>query len=452
MPSSSSGLELQSLDNEKRPSQSSAEFSRQRAKQISKESAKRHKLNEPANPAAGTEVLASTRVLYLDHTAAMSGGEIALFNLLRFLDPGKVRPVVVLGAEGPLADKLRAIADTHVMPLSPRVASQKKDKLGIGTLFQVRDVLDALAYTWRLARFIREQNIQLVHTNSLKADVIGGLAARLSRRPVVWHVRDRIEDDYLPKTVVRVFRLLSRVIPNYVIANSGATLRTLRLRKGARGTSIPSGIELNGKSAVVHDGTSPAALAKREAQRLLFRVGLVGRISPWKGQNIFIQSAALVHQRFPEARFFVIGAALFGEDQYEQEVRKLPGQLGIEGIIEFTGFRSDVKRAIAELDLVVHASTKGEPFGQVIIEGMAAGKPVVATNGGGVPEIVEDGHTGILVPMGDAQAMADAICRIISDPVAAKSMGVRARQRIADHFTLQQTARRVEAVYAEMLA
>ena len=409
-------------------------------------------VSELTEPLQETRADARVRVLFVDHTAAMSGGEIALFNLLRFLDPAKVEPVVVLGAEGPLAEKLRAIAETHVLPLSPRVAGQKKDKLGIRTLLRVGDVWAALAYTRRLAKFIREHNIQLVHTNSLKADIIGGLAARLSRRPVVWHVRDRIEDDYLPQSVVRTFRLLSHVIPSYVIANSSATLQTLHLRKGARGTSIPSGIELSGRSAVVHDGTSPAARARNKAPGSEFRVGLVGRISPWKGQHIFIQAAALVHQRFREARFFIIGAALFGEDQYEQEIRRLPGELGIEGIVEFTGFRSDVKQAIAELDLVVHASTQGEPFGQVIIEGMAAGKPVVATDGGGVPEIVEDGHTGILVPMGNVQAMADAICQILADPARANAMGVRARQRIASHFTLQQTARRVEAVYAEMLA
>ena len=155
-------------------------------------------------------------------------------------------------------------------------------------------------------------------------------------------------------------------------------------------------------------------------------------------------------KRFPLARFFVIGAALFGEDQYDDEVRRLPTQLGIQDCVEFTGFRNDIGQAVAGLDLLVHASTKGEPFGQVIIEGMAAGKPVVATNGGGVPEIVEDGETGILVPMGDIQAMADAICQIVSDPVRAKAMGIRGRQRVADCFTLEQTARRVEAVYAEI--
>ena len=389
-------------------------------------------------------------VLLFDHTAALGGGEIALANLVRYLDLKKVKPIIVLASDGPLVERLRAVAETYVLPLSPRVVTHKKDKLGIATLFRVRDALSVAIYIGRLARFIRAHNIDVVHTNSLKADIIGGVAARLAMRPVVWHVRDRIEDDYLPKLAVSVFRLLAHLIPSYVIANSAATLRTLHLRRSARSTSIPSGIELNGRSAVVHDGTSPSLPAKREGPHFDFRIGLVGRISPWKGQHIFIQAAALVNQRFPQAQFFIIGATLFGEDQYDREVRQLPSQLGIQNRVEFTGFRNDIKHAIAGLDLLVHASTKGEPFGQVIIEGMAAGKPVVATNGGGVPEIVEDGHTGILVPMGDVEAMAEAICQILSDPMRAKAMGTRGRQRVADRFTLEQTARRVEAVYAEI--
>ena len=392
-----------------------------------------------------------TRVLFFDHTAALGGGEIALANLLRCLDPAKIKPVVVLASPGPLVERLSAIAETHVMPLSPQVVTHKKDKLGVATLFRLGDALQVFLYIGRLARFIRANKIDIVHTNSLKADIIGGAASRLARRPVIWHVRDRIEVDYLPKRVVQAFRLLSHVMPNYVIANSAATLRTLHLGVHAHGTSIPSGIQMSGRTAVVPDGTGVAALAETKNLRSQYRVGLVGRISPWKGQHIFIQAAALVNKRFPEVRFFIIGAALFGEHAYDQEVHRLPSQLGIQDNVEFSGFRNDIESAIAELDLLVHASTIGEPFGQVIIEGMAAGKPVVATNGGGVPEIVEDGQTGLLVPMGDVPAMASAICQILSDPVSAKAMGVRARQRVADHFTMEQTARRVEAVYAELL-
>jgi len=269
-------------------------------------------------------------------------------------------------------------------------------------------------------------------------------------RRVVWHVRDRIEDDYLPRSVVRIFRFLSHVIPHYVIANSAATLRTLHLSSSALATSIPSGVEMSGNVAIVHDGTTAVETSSTPRNDSVFRIGLIGRISPWKGQHIFIQAATLVNKRFPKARFVIVGAALFGEEQYDKEVRQLPQELGIEHIVEFAGFCKDINLALSNLDLVVHASTKGEPFGQVIIEGMAAGKPVVATNGGGVPEIVEDGKTGILVPMGDATAMAEAICQILESPGRAREMGRKGRDRVAAHFTMDQTARRVEAVYEEM--
>jgi glycosyltransferase involved in cell wall biosynthesis len=368
------------------------------------------------------------RVLFFDHTAAL------------------------LAADGPLVECLRtATIETHILPLAPNIASMKKDTLGIFTLLRIRELFTVFNYARHLARFIRERNIDLIHTNSLKADIIGGIAGRFARCPVVWHVRDRVEDDYLPATVVRLFRFLCRVIPAYVIANSAATLRTLHLGTRHHSSSIPSGVDLDLKTIVVHDGaqsTTPSGGGHSDPG--IFRIGLIGRISPWKGQHIFLQAADQVHRRYPQARFVIIGAALFGEDGYDRRVRQLSAQLGLEQVVEFAGFRPDVRRAVAELDLVVHASTTGEPFGQVIIEGMAAGKPVVATNGGGVPEIVEDGQTGILVPMGDASAMAEAICRVLADPAQAKAMGARARQRVMDRFTVEETARRVQAVYEEI--
>jgi glycosyltransferase involved in cell wall biosynthesis len=388
------------------------------------------------------------RVLFFDHTAALGGGEIALLNLVRHLDPQSIKSIVVLGADGPLAERLRPEIDVFTLPLPVGVGSNRKNTLGIATLFRIREILGGLSYVLRLAKFIRSNKIDLVHTNSLKADIIGGIAGRLSLCPVVWHVRDRIEVDYLPGPIVRVFRLLCRIIPTYVIANSSATLRSLHLEPNPGGGIDSSGFKLNGRSAVVHDGTQIRASSKeRSRDPEVFRIGLIGRISPWKGQHIFLQAAASVAERFPNVRFFIIGAALFDEHKYDEEIRSLPKSLGIEKLVEFTGFLSDIDEAIAELDLLVHASITGEPFGQVIIEGMAAAKPVVATNGGGVPEIVDDGDTGILVPMGDVQAMADAICEVLADPVRARQMGIRGRQRVEDHFT----ANRVEAVYHKVL-
>jgi glycosyltransferase involved in cell wall biosynthesis len=393
------------------------------------------------------------RVLLFDHTAALGGGEIALLNLVKCLNPIAVKPFVVLGADGPLVKQLQPIVETHILPLPLDVKNTKKDKLGIATLFRIREVFGVLGYVRRLALLIRQHDIDLIHTNSLKADIIGGIAGRLSLRPVIWHVRDRIEDDYLPGPVVRVFRLLCRIIPTYIIANSAATLRTICADDIPSESSNVGGIRQNCKGIVVHDGTIlPATHVATNKTPGLFYIGLIGRISPWKGQHIFLQAAAKVFKRFPNARFVLIGAALFGEDEYHQEVRQMPRRLGIEEVVEFTGFRSDIGQVIDGLDMVVHASTTGEPFGQVIIEGMAAGKPIVATNGGGVPEIVEDGNTGILVPMGDSQAMADAVCQLLGDPFRAGEMGRKGRQRVEKHFTVELTARNVEAVYRRVLS
>ena len=390
------------------------------------------------------------RVLFFDHTAAQSGAEIAMLNLVRELDPRKVAPIVVFGGYGPVVAQMDPFAETHVLPLPAAVAGAKKDSLGVTSLFHLGTVLRGAAYIWKLAKFIRQNDVDLVHTNSLKADLIGGIAGRLARRPVIWHVRDRIDNDYLPPSVVRVFRLLSRCVPQVVITNSAATLESL-YPGGTPNTVLPRSTDPKARSVVVHDGTPwPFPAHTSVAPDGLIRIGLIGRISPWKGQLIFLRAAAQVRQKFPEARFFIVGSALFGEAEYEREARSLTESLGISDVVTFTGFRSDVQNAIADMDLIVHASITGEPFGQVIIEGMAAGKPVIATRGGGVPEIVEDGKTGILVPMGDVHAMAEAINRVLADPALAAEMGARGWERVRDHFTIEKKARRVEAVYQAM--
>jgi glycosyltransferase involved in cell wall biosynthesis len=385
------------------------------------------------------------RVLYLDHTAKIGGGEIALLNLLRHLDRSLVFPIALLFMEGPLRERLVGCCDTHVIPLSDSALTANKDGLGWRSLLKLQASVSVLLQIWRVVRFARKMEIDLIHTNSLKADIIGGIAARIAGIPVVWHVRDRIETDYLPKIVVRVFRLLSQNLPDFVIANSSATLATLHLDKKRKGTPV----DANGR--VVHDGCNVVSIKDgSEVSKTTVRIGLIGRISPWKGQDIFIKAAALLKAKHPEAKFEIIGAPLFAERAYEADLRKLCDELNLNDTVEFAGFVENVPSRIAELDIVVHASTTGEPFGQVIIEGMAEQKPVVATNGGGVPEIVQDGITGLLVPMGDALRMAEAIDYLLTHPDEATEMGVRGRERVQTHFTIQKTARMVEAVYGEV--
>ena len=381
------------------------------------------------------------RVLFVDHTAELGGGEIALLNLVSHLDRDRYYPTVVVLSHGPLVGRLIAAGiDVRVLPLSPTVGRHSKDQLGPRTLLRMGDVWRTGRHAWKLRRFVAEAGADLVHTNSLKSDVIGGLAARLAGVPVVWHVRDRISNDYLPFLVVRAFRWLARRLPQRVVANSRCTLDTLRLEGG--GTVAYSGVVFADEDGHARPPVAPVGRPT---------VGLVGRISRWKGQLVFVRAAAIVHERFPSCRFRVIGSALFGDQPYEREVHVLARHLGLEDVVEFTGFHNDVDEVIAGLDILVHASTTPEPFGQVIVEGMAAAKPVVATDGGGVTEIVIDGVTGLLVPMGDAGAMAASIGRLLGDPALASALAEAGRRRARDHFTIERTVAQVQSVYDDLL-
>jgi glycosyltransferase involved in cell wall biosynthesis len=390
------------------------------------------------------------RVAILDHTASMGGGEIALLQFVTRLDRQRFDPLVILFSEGPLGEKLVAAGvRCELFPLNASITDVRKGSVGVSLLLKIPQLFMGVAFIFRLARLIRREKISLVHTNSLKSDILGGIAGRLAFAKVIWHVRDRIDADYLPKTAVTLFRLLARIIPTHVVANSDATLATLRLPTKKREFTIYSGIIASTRQAeTVHDGIASEGGSNGPAVNVdTPLIGLVGRISPWKGQHIFIEAAAQVLAKFPRARFQIVGSAMFGEDGYEKEIRELVQKLGVERSVEFTGFRADVREMISKMSILVHASTTGEPFGQVIVEGMAAGRPVVATNGGGVPEIVVDGITGILVPMADAAAMAAAIVKLLENPLLMDEMGKAGQLRAASDFSIEQTVMKIQAVY-----
>jgi glycosyltransferase involved in cell wall biosynthesis len=233
--------------------------------------------------------------------------------------------------------------------------------------------------------------------------------------PCVWHVRDRIDADSLPRPAVAFVRALARRLPSVIVANSASTLASLRLPAG-------------GTQGVVIPDPLPDAffVAPPAAPRDEPMVGLVGRLAPWKGQHVFLDAFA---RAFPAdgARARIVGDALFGEDGYRDSLHDQAVQLGIADRVEFRGFRPDVRAELAALDVLVHASVQPEPFGQVVVEGMAAGLAVIATDAGGPAEIVDRGRDGILVPPGDVEALAAGLRSLVEDPARRDELGRRAR-------------------------
>lgn len=388
------------------------------------------------------------RVLVLDHTADLGGAELALVRTCAALGDG-VEVRAVLFADGPLRGRLEDVGvRVDVLPLAGAVAAADRDRAGRLSPWTLVAAARTVPFLVRLARHVRRSRPDVVHTTSLKADLLGVVPAVVARRPLVWHVHDRIAPDYLPGVLVRLVRGLARVAPAAVVANSRATAATLPVRarvaypgfapEQARGAQAAA--EGRGRA----DGEPPVVL-------------MVGRLSPTKGQLEVVRAMPAVREAVPAARLRIVGDAAFGAADYAERVREEVRRLGLEDAVDLVGFVADPRAELDRAAVCVHASPVPEPFGQVVVEAMVRGVPVVATRAGGVEEILDDdehdgdgGALGLLVPPGDVAAIAAAVRQVLTMPGPARARAARARASALRRFPVARTAQVLTEVWSDV--
>ena len=389
------------------------------------------------------EAEARLRVAYLDHVARLSGGELALLRTLPAL-AAHVDPVVILAEQGPLVASLERVGiEVRILPLDGAVREARKGTIGRGGV-TVAQAWQFGSYCLRLARLLRQLDVDIVHTNSLKADLYGGIAGRLIGVPVVWHVRDRIAVDYLPLAAVRIMRLGARLLPTAIIANSKTTLGTLP--EGAHRAVLHSPIATAGAST---DPMRTRQGRRSSARPATLTVGIVGRLTPWKGQDVFLKAFALAFKATP-VKGRIIGSAMFGEEAWETHLKELATSLGLDEQVVFTGFVEDMEQEYARLDIAIHASTIPEPFGQVVLEAMAAGVPVIAADEGGPAEVIVSGVDGILVSPRDEIALAQAMNELATDPTGRDRLA-RLGKITVERYSPERAAEGILKVYRAVL-
>jgi glycosyltransferase involved in cell wall biosynthesis len=363
------------------------------------------------------------RVLFVDHAGVLGGAEFSLLDLIPAFMPGAA---VHLLADGPF----RAEVARRGVPVDV-------DALGAGArvrksalMASPAAVLDILGAARRLAR--RAAGFELIYANSQKAFVVSALAHRWCRQPVAWHLRDILAPPHFSGLTRRVGVALANRYASRVIANSRATAAAF-LNAGGNPALV----------RVVHNGIDAApfdAVTDEAARTLRASLGVgagdplvvhVGRFHAWKGQQVLVRALAME----PRARAWIVGAPLFGEEAFARELSGLVTQCGVADRVNFLGFRQDVPALLRAADIVVHSSTYPEPFGRVVLEGMLARKPVVASNTGGVPEIIHDGEDGVLVPPDDPAALASAIGSLLDQPARASKIAARGAARARERFT-----------------
>ncbi|MFP3714109.1 glycosyltransferase [Puerhibacterium sp. TATVAM-FAB25] len=400
------------------------------------------------------------RVLVVGHSAQASGAELALERLLAAVDPARARVRVLLLEHGPLAARLAAAGvPVDVLPLDPDAARTARTAVVGGA--GARQALRLVPFVARLARHVRRQAPDVVVTTTLKSHVLGTPAALLARRPVAWHVHDRVADDYLPPPVVRALRAAARRLPRAVVANSAATAATL---PGARGL------------VVAYPGFAPGQALTAPEQHVEPAppvVLLLGRVSPTKGQLELVRAAARVLRARPDARFRLVGAPLFGAADYAAAVDDEIERLGLAGRVVRVPPVDDPAAELDAATVLVHASPVPEPFGQVVVEAVVRGVPVVATDAGGVPEILAPGAVlgpddhddadpgagtealgplGLLVPPGDVDALAAAVAEVLADPAAARRRAAAAHADALRRFPVAVTAAVVTSAWERAAA
>ncbi len=380
------------------------------------------------------------KILTINNTADIYGSARCLERVFsRFAQDGH-EVHAVLPKRGVLTEHLEA-QGVHVH-IHPRLAiierAQFRSLAGVlRFLFSY-----PISVLW-LAGLIVRLRIDLVHTN-VSVTPTPALSAFLTGRTHVWHVRELLDEyGWVWKPYQRYMHLLSSAI----IAISYCT----------RDQFLP---QLRDKIHVIYDGLDASATTPDPATVDTFRksfaskgllVGVVGRIKfHRKGQEVLVQAAELLRSRHPDVHYVVVGSAAPGNEEHESRLRALISTSGLDETVTLTGDVVDSASVFAALDVAVVPSVQPEPFGCVVIEAMAAGTPVVGSNNGGIAEQIEDGVSGILFAPGNAQDLAQALDRLLTDAAYRQRTSDEGRRRVRSEFSLENTYLSMAALFEEL--
>ncbi len=373
------------------------------------------------------------KVLWIDLISELGGAQYSMLDACTMLP----RPRVEVSAavpKGPLFERLSAAK----LPVFP-VSSVRAYKWGFGLFSTSAKLLQAPRTVSQIVRAVKPD---IIHANSLPAF----LAAHslFSPIPIIWHVRDL-------RLPVLIARAASKKAAR-IIAASGAIDEYL--------VDILSPRVL-GRIRVIRNGIDPARFANGDKGRARKRfglpaegpvIGMIAHLIPWKRHDAFIQAAAIVRRKHPNAHFVAVGRDLFHENaRWEKQLDDLVALNGLTGSFHRIKDCDTVEDVLPAFDLLMHPALN-EPFGRVICEAMAAAIPVIAADSAGPASIIKKGVSGILVPDGDPQKMAAEALALLSDPARASQFGAAGRNLILDHYTTRHVCEQLVKEYVALLA
>ncbi|PID58290.1 hypothetical protein CSB45_04280 [candidate division KSB3 bacterium] len=362
------------------------------------------------------------KILYVNHVSYLGGAEIALVNFLSRCNRARYEPVV-LAPEGALTQELDAIdIRCEAIPVLP----------GLNRYTAMR-VLHRMPLLWEKAR---HEQPDLIHGNTNFAALYSGILGQLLQIPSLGHIRDIETLGRLGRPLIRknsALIAISKAVERYLLHEQMPPAKIHRIYDGVDLQSYANSAELR------KEGSSGPV------------IGIVGQIGSRKGHIFLLEALRDLVTDFPALKLWIVGVEPEHSTEHStQQLRDAIMHWKLQDHVTFWGFRSDIPDMLRQLDVLALPSLQ-EPFGKIVIEAMAIGTAVVASRVGGVPEIVEDRKSGLLVPPADAAALRDALALLLSDAELRLKIGLAGQQRVRTHFSIQRNVAGTEAVYEKLL-
>lgn len=378
-------------------------------------------------------------ILFVHHASELYGSDKMLFFIATGIDKSRFRPIVGLPDEGPLRTELQKKGiETFILPPA-KISRSVLTPIGL-----LRYPFQILSAIWTFNRKLQGRRIEIVHSNTL-AVLSGAIWAWLRGIPHIWHVHEIIEH---PAVARKGFPLLVSLLADRVAAISYAV-----------GDFLSNGHPYLQKITTViwnglPEGKPPSDSSLNEFRKQIGAgndevvVALVGRINRWKGQILFIEAAELLADRqFSNVIFVMVGGPPPGQDHFREKLQARINASPIKNRLKLLGFLENIRVVWDACDIGVVPSTEPEPFGIVALEAMAAAKPVIAADHGGLSEIVKHAQTGLLFQPNSAEDLANKLSTLISDEAKRQQYGARGRKRFETVFGVNRFVNAFEELY-----
>lgn len=372
-----------------------------------------------------------TRIVFLLDQLNLAGAQKRAFNLARSLDPSRFEvQIIALNAGGPLQSEIEAAG------IDLRILSFHEETKRLRNLVEI----------WRLARILRELSPSIVHTFFYWSSVYGTIACRLASVPILITSRTGL---YSSQPKGPIFRLIEHIINP--LATSVLTISRAVKHDTIHDEGIPEH-----KVELIYNGVEIGPISKLEDREGFRRslgispddsvVVMVANFSAYKRHDTLLEAARAVLRERPDTKFLMVGR----ESAHLDLLKQMTREFGIDDAVCWTGVRSDIPDILGISDIGVLCS-ETEALGNAILEYMDAGLPVIGTRVGGIPEIVNDGETGWLIAVGDAQALGHHLLELLADPDRARQMGAAGGERVRTTFGLEKMVRGYARIYESLL-